>query len=163
MNKLRQTCIIPGWSLVLFPGQGVPSCMTHPSSGTFCALATRPLIRILNSSYSLCRENNQENLSCKAKLTIKMQNLEHGKCYSYLHSPAIFHKSSLNFIFEVVDLLSKIPFWSSWLNFIFFTERNPFSCKFWCLRKSFKCQHSCSIVRDVARNFVNRIVNCKNG
>ena len=56
------TWIIPGWSLVLFPGHGVPSCITHPSSGIFWALATSPLTRILNSSYSLCSESAQRNI-----------------------------------------------------------------------------------------------------
>jgi len=35
------TCIMAGWSLVLFPGHGVPSDMTQPSSGTFPAFAAR--------------------------------------------------------------------------------------------------------------------------
>ena len=53
-GKNYDTWIIPGWSLGLFPGHGVPSCIVQPSSGVFCALATRALIRTLNSSYSLC-------------------------------------------------------------------------------------------------------------
>uniref|UniRef100_A0A2P2PLD5 Uncharacterized protein n=1 Tax=Rhizophora mucronata TaxID=61149 RepID=A0A2P2PLD5_RHIMU len=44
---------MPGWSLVLFPGHGVPSCMIHPSGGTFWAFATIAFILTLNSSYSL--------------------------------------------------------------------------------------------------------------
>ena len=51
--EVKSTWIMPGWSLGLFPGQAVPSAMVHPSSGTFWALATSALIRILNSSYSL--------------------------------------------------------------------------------------------------------------
>jgi hypothetical protein len=39
---------------VLFPGHGVPSDMTHPSSGTFRAFAARQFILTFNSSYALC-------------------------------------------------------------------------------------------------------------
>ena len=53
-HNMVLTCIIPGWSLTLFPGHGVPSCIVQPSSGTFCAKATNALILTLNSSYSLC-------------------------------------------------------------------------------------------------------------
>lgn len=45
--------IVPGWSLGLFPGQGVRSCINQPPLGIFCALATRAFILALNSSYSL--------------------------------------------------------------------------------------------------------------
>lgn len=48
------TWIMPTWSLRKFPGQGVPSAIFQPSRGLFWALATRALMRILNSSYSLC-------------------------------------------------------------------------------------------------------------
>ena len=40
-STLSLTCIMAGWSLVLFPGHGVLSDMTHPSSGTFLAFAAR--------------------------------------------------------------------------------------------------------------------------
>lgn len=53
-----RTWIMPGWSRVLLPGHGVPSCMVHPSSGTFCAFATNAFTRTLNSSYSRCKKNS---------------------------------------------------------------------------------------------------------
>ena len=54
------TWIMPGWSRTLFPGHGVPSCMVHPSSGTFWAFATKALILTLNSSYSLWKEHQTQ-------------------------------------------------------------------------------------------------------
>lgn len=53
-NKMNgYTWIMPGWSRELFPGQEVPSCIVHPSSGVFWALATKALTLTLYSSYSL--------------------------------------------------------------------------------------------------------------
>lgn len=54
-NLFISTRIIPGWSLTLWPGQGVPSFMVQQtSSGTFCTIATNSLMQTLYSSYSLC-------------------------------------------------------------------------------------------------------------
>lgn len=54
-NLFISTRIIPGWSLTLWPGQGVPSFMVQQtSSRTFCTIATNSLMQTLYSSYSLC-------------------------------------------------------------------------------------------------------------
>jgi hypothetical protein len=68
------TWIIPGWSRVLFPGQGVPSCMVHPSSGIFCAFATNAFTRTLNSSYSLCKTRRQTQFSIRRPLLSYTEN-----------------------------------------------------------------------------------------
>lgn len=89
--KIGLTWIIPGWSLVLFPGHGVPSCIIHPSSGIFCAFATSPLIRILNSSYSLCTTEGVTSIRL-IWAGEKGQPTTFQVLNPYLHSSTIFDK-----------------------------------------------------------------------
>lgn len=76
VRKHQLTWIMPGWSRTLFPGHGVPSCIVHPSSGTFCAMATNPFILTLNSSYSLCTKKKKNPIKTLKYFTIKPENNE---------------------------------------------------------------------------------------
>ena len=135
--------------------------MIHPSSGTFCALATRPLIRTLNSSYSLCQVCFQNRNQCHTAAGTT-------KTYThisqiYLHCPAVFNKWSLDFVFQVINFLSEVPLWSPRFYVVLLTEWYPFSSKLWSFSECIKSQHSSSIIRHIARYLVNRIVHSKNG
>ena len=181
------TWIMPGWSRTLFPGHGVPSCIVQPSSGTFCAVATSPFIFTLNSSYSLCTkiqpktimsyygEDNHHitelDLTSVLRIYIKFgvilqQNLDQHESewweVTNLHGTPFPDKCWMNFIFQIVHFLRKIPLRGSGLNIKFFTERNPFPSKFRCLRESFKCEHGSTIIWHVACNFIHRIINREN-
>lgn len=135
---------------MLFPGQGVPSCMVHPSSGIFCAFATNAFTRTLNSSYSLCKSRRQTQFSIRRPLLSCTENdivaLGETKsflntpnwmnanvsmvCVIYLHCPALFHKGWLDLILQVVNLESKVNLGSPWLNVKLLAERHPFPREF---------------------------------
>nr|GMD49373.1 hypothetical protein PanWU01x14_267450 [Ipomoea batatas] len=55
-------------------------------------------------------------------------------------------KCGVNFVFEIVDFLRKIPFWSPGFNIKLFAEGNPFPSKFRCLGKGFKCKHCSTVI-----------------
>ena len=146
--------------MTLFPGHGVPSCIVHPSSGTFWALATKALIWTLNSSYSLCNMNWVKKFNiCLSRSNWITQ------CIAtyYLHCSPLLHRWWQHLIFEVIHLLHKIKFRGPWLNVELLTERNPLLCKLRCFRQCLKCQHSSTIIRNITWNLVNRVVHCKDG
>lgn len=84
MNYYSTLFYISDRSRVLFPGHGVPSCITHPSSGFFCAAATNALILTLNSSYSLCNYQQKSSHTLKYNKDIRAHNFRYQPClYMY--------------------------------------------------------------------------------
>jgi hypothetical protein len=75
-----------------------------------------------------------------------------------LHCSPLPDKVWCHLIFQVVYLLLEVPFWGTRLETVPFAERNPLLCKFRCFRQCFKCQHGSPIIRNIARDLVDRII-----
>lgn len=80
---------------------------------------------------------------------------------TYFHCSSFLDKGRLDFILQVVDLLWEVKLWGTRLNGEFLAEGDPFPCKISRLYKGLEGKHGCTIIRYIARDFINRIINCE--
>lgn len=80
-----------------------------------------------------------------------------------LHCTPFSYKCWIQFVFQIVKFLIKIPFWGTWLNVEPLTEWDPLTCKLWCLGEGFKSKHGSTIIGDKACHFVNWIIYSEDG
>nr|GMD89513.1 hypothetical protein PanWU01x14_267450 [Ipomoea batatas] len=81
----------------------------------------------------------------------------------YLNCSSFLDKRRLHFVLQVINLLGEVELGCSWLNRKLLTERHPFPCKFSSFSQRLKCQHGSTIIRDIARDLFDRIIDSKNG
>lgn len=80
---------------------------------------------------------------------------------SNLYCTTFPDEGRINFVFQIVNLLGKIPLWGPGFDIEFLAERNPLSCKLRSFRKGFKSKHGSTVIRNIAWNLIYRIINSK--
>ncbi|PON44356.1 hypothetical protein PanWU01x14_267450, partial [Parasponia andersonii] len=70
----------------------------------------------------------------------------------------LLHKARMNLILQVINLLREIKLWSSGLNIMLLTKRNPPPSELGRLGQRVEKQHRSTIVRYVTANLLNRVI-----